>query len=109
LVVIIASVSHALLRLGLTVCATKPIGGYINQDPIGLIGGINPSGYAKGQPNNIIDTLFSAGDLPTISQGVVDFSAGLGDGILATLIFGFASGQKMRDALGIGSVDKCST
>jgi hypothetical protein len=43
---------------------------------------------------------------PSLPQGVVDFSAGLGDGILATMSFGFVDGQSIRDRLGIdGGVD----
>ncbi|MDR1530075.1 MAG: hypothetical protein LBS40_06740 [Burkholderiales bacterium] len=38
---------------------------------------------------------------PSLPQWVVDFSAGLGDGILATMSLGFVDGQYIRDSLGI--------
>jgi hypothetical protein len=42
-------------------------------------------------------------ELPSLPQGVVDFSSGMGD----TLLFG--QGQRLRDVLGVdGGVDQCS-
>lgn len=42
-------------------------------------------------------------------QGVVDFSAGMGDGILSTMSFGLIKGQSLRDSLGVdGGIDKCT-
>jgi RHS repeat-associated protein len=56
--------------------------------------------YAYGDPINLID---ADGRLPSLPQGFVDFSAGLGD----ALLLGF--GDDLRDALGIGGgVDPCS-
>ncbi|MDP1696694.1 MAG: RHS repeat-associated core domain-containing protein [Xanthomonadaceae bacterium] len=56
--------------------------------------------YAFGDPINLID---ADGRLPSLPQGVVDFSAGLGDALL------FGLGDELRNALGIdGGVDQCS-
>ncbi len=84
---------------------------YLSQDPIKLAGGLNYYAYPTN-PVQWVDPLglFGAADLPMLPQGVVDFSAGVGDGILATLSFGFVKGQDLRDALDIdGGVDPCST
>jgi hypothetical protein len=47
-------------------------------------------------------------DLPTLPKGVVNTSAGIGDGILAILSFGLVRGQRLRNSLDIGSVNSCS-
>src|SRR5437588_5096223 len=33
------------------------VGSYINQDPIGLMGGTNPCGYVRNSPENLADPL----------------------------------------------------
>jgi hypothetical protein len=73
-----------------------------------LVGGVNTFGYAEGAPSRYTDPmgLWSVGD--PLPQGLVDFSAGFGDGIISTLSIGFLSGQSLRDNLGIGSVNFCS-
>lgn len=81
----------------------------MQSDPIGLLGGANTFAYAGTSPLAYMDPLglWWFGD--PLPQGVVDFSAGLGDGALATLSFGFVSGQRLRDSLNIGSVNVCAT
>lgn len=47
--------------------------------------------------------LFGMVDMPTLPQGVVDFSAGLGDALL------LGTGGYLRDLADVGGVDPCST
>ena len=82
------------------------IGSYVNQDPIGLAGGVNLYGYVEGKPTTAVDTLglsSFAASLPSLPQPVVDFAAGFGD----TLSWGVT--DKIRDLMDTNSaVDKCS-
>jgi RHS repeat-associated protein len=83
-------------------------GRWLSRDPIEEEGGFNLYGYVGGDPINYIDPLglWWWGD--PLPQGMMDFSAGLGDGILSTMSFGFVNGQSFRDSLGIdGGMDRC--
>jgi RHS repeat-associated protein len=76
-------------------------GRWTSKDPIRFAGGdTNLYGYTFNDPVNWID---SDGELPTLPQGFVDFSAGLGD----ALLLGF--GDELRELAGIdGGVNDCS-
>jgi RHS repeat-associated protein len=80
---------------------------FISQDPMGLAGGMNSYAYASGDPISNIDPfgLASCGffDCPSLPQGVVNASAGIGDALLLD------QGARLRGLLGIdGGVDTCS-
>ena len=78
-------------------------GRFITSDPIGLEGGLNSYLYANANPLFYTDPLglFSAADLPTIPQPIVDAVTGFGDAFLIP--------ELVRDALDIdGGVNKCS-
>lgn len=86
-------------------------GRWTAKDPIGFAGGnTNLYLYIGADPVNRIDPtgLFDFADLPNVPQSVNDFSAGFGDGILATLTAGFVRGESLRKDLGIGGVNPCS-
>jgi hypothetical protein len=64
--------------------------------------------YASGNPLSRRDPL-GLFDWPSLPQGVVNTSAGVGDGISTVLSFGLYSTANARAALGIdGGVDMCS-
>ncbi len=76
-------------------------GRYLSPDPIGLAGGVNVYGYASADPLKYFDP-YGLFELPVLHQGVVDFSAGLGD----ALLLGF--GSDLRNFAGIGGINQCS-
>ena len=78
-----------------------PAMGWLSEDPIGIAAGINVREYVGGDPISYIDP-FGLIDW-SLPQGVVDFSAGLGDVLL------FGQGQGLRDFLGVsGGVNQTS-
>lgn len=65
-------------------------------------------GYALQNPINLYDP-YGLWVPPSLPDWFVDTSAGIGDGILATLTFGFVSGRSLREVTGAGSVvNRCS-
>jgi RHS repeat-associated protein len=80
-------------------------GRFTQPDPIGLAAGdMGLYNYVGSNPLMYIDPngLWAIGD--PLPQGVVDFSAGMGDVIL------FGQGQRLRDLADVdGGIDKCST
>ena len=100
------------------------LGRFLQPDPIGYGDGLNLYAYAYNNPVNFLDLYGLQGSslsggydfalfptttgnsqfglgLPTLPQGLVDFSAGVGDGIIATMTIGFMSGGELRDSFGI--------
>lgn len=79
------------------------MGRFIAEDPMGFGGGQNNFyAYVNGNPMGYIDPYgqWAWGD--PLPQGLVDFSAGMGD----DLSFGLT--RLIRNAAGIGGVDNCS-
>lgn len=73
---------------------------FISEDPLGIAGGVNVYEYALSDPISYVDP---DGELPSLPQGLVDFSAGLGDALL------LGTGSYLRQAAGVdGGIDECS-
>ncbi|WP_431113183.1 RHS repeat-associated core domain-containing protein [Variovorax paradoxus] len=90
-------------------------GRYVTPDPLGISAGVNFYIYVNGSPTALIDpsgldfmdpvfgVIYRATGGRSLPQGVVDFSAGVGD----NLSFGITN--RIRDLMGTnGVVNKCS-
>lgn len=96
------------LHLALYRAYDAELGRWLSEDPIGERGGLNLYGYVGNGPLMFTDPLgLEWYDWPIwnyrIPDPVVNFSAGLGDGLLFNLT------ALARDGMGIDGVSRCST
>lgn len=78
---------------------------FIAEDPIGIVGGLNLYAFVDGDPVSLVDPegLFSASNLPSLPQSVVNAAVGFGAGI------SFGLTTQINQWLGIsGGVNFCS-
>lgn len=82
---------------------------FISEDPVGIVGGVNPYAYVGNSPLMYYDPLglWAWGD--PINQDVVDGFVGFGDGVFQTITLGIGDLDELRKIGGIdGGVNKCS-